>query len=169
MSSLSVPKKLLKGKNKGENKLSAAAYVLTEHYNFHAVLLTITLFKQVRNPRNLRCHIHFRLHSSPSTPRTSNIRSVYSNLTTKNVSPRFRPLLPHQQSFPIRQQLPQTKVLQPIPNPWSCYRMTHLFPCVSKSGLWVRSPEALRVERQRRRRKRRILWHWLATFLMPYR
>jgi transcriptional activator SPT7 len=40
MSSLSVPKKLLKGKNKEGSKLSAAAYVLTEHYNSHAVVLT---------------------------------------------------------------------------------------------------------------------------------
>jgi len=40
MSSQSVPKKLLKGKNKGDNKLSAAAYVLTEHHNSHVLALT---------------------------------------------------------------------------------------------------------------------------------
>lgn len=35
MSSLSVPKKLLKGKNKGGSKLSAAACVLTGYHEFH--------------------------------------------------------------------------------------------------------------------------------------
>jgi hypothetical protein len=53
MSSLTVPKKLLKGKNKGESKLSASACVLCITGSIAVVLTCFILSRIVCNQRNL--------------------------------------------------------------------------------------------------------------------
>ena len=86
MSSLSVPKKLLKGKNKGENKLSASACVWTR-CSITALLTCYLVSLIVYNRRNLRCHTHPHLPLSISTRTMLTIRLVSLNLITKSVFP----------------------------------------------------------------------------------
>jgi hypothetical protein len=80
LSSLTIPKKLLKNKNKGRDELNATAYA---PLSFSCVYILTFNPITASNPTNHLHHTHLHLRSYPSLQQWSTIKSVCSSRITK--------------------------------------------------------------------------------------
>lgn len=137
LSSLTVPKRLLKGKGKGGIKEDPEAYVLVALVFFMTAALKSLLLVQSRRNRHRR--FPRRRLSYRWTPLLWTTRSVCSSHSTKLVSPRYPPpSLPRLQLFPpFRTACLHLPELQPLsPRRYPLYL---LFPQCPRTRVFLAS------------------------------